>query len=67
MMFALLLGCAAPPRFLEEHRICTIPSGAVARGFKFSRDGRIAAFILHESGKDRVVIGDRRGTPLDQV
>ena len=63
----LVLGCGAPSLTFEERRLDTIPENAKAREFAFSRDGRIAAYILDEGGKDRLIVGGRRGDPLDKL
>ena len=45
----------------------TLPIGAVARQFKFSRDGAVEAYILDEAGKDHLILHGRRGSPLDKI
>lgn len=44
-----------------------IPENAKARAFAFSRDGRIAAYILDEGDKDYLIVGGRPGVPLDRI
>lgn len=63
----LVLGCGAPSQIFEERRHDTIPENAKARGFAFSRDGRIAAYILDEGGRDRLIVGGLRGEALDKI
>ena len=63
----LLLGCSAPPRGFEERLVATLPIGAAARQFKFSRDGAVEAYILDEAGKDHLILHGRRGSPLDKI
>jgi hypothetical protein len=64
----LLLGCQAPLLPPEGRKLGTLPEGVQARSFCFSRDGRVAAYVLIGAPEqDRVVVKGVAGKPLSLI
>jgi len=64
----LLLGCAAPARSFEERLLDTIPEGFTGRSYRFSREGRVVAYVrLRGTEEDRVVVNRIAGKPLSLI
>jgi hypothetical protein len=61
----LAAGCVAPHRQFEEALLDTLPEGMAARSFRFSRNGRIAAYVRADSREtDCIVVNRVPGKPL---
>jgi len=61
----LAAGCASPHRQFEEALLDTLPEGMPARSFKFSRNGRVAAYVRFDNREfDCVVVRGVPGKPL---
>ena len=67
MLTLLALGCTTPHRAFEDRLVDTIPEGMSAKSFRFSRDGRIAAYIRFDRRDDRVVVNRIPGKPLSLI
>jgi len=70
ILMALLLtfGCATPQAGFEERRLDTIPDGLRVRSWRFSRDGKIAAYVRFDGpGQDCVVVNRAAGKPLSLI
>jgi hypothetical protein len=68
LLLPFLLGCAAPPPAFEERVVDTIPEAVQGRSWRFSRDGRVAAYVLRSAPEqDRVVVRRVAGKPLNLI
>jgi hypothetical protein len=64
----LLLGCATPPPGFEERRLDTIPDGLHVRSWRFTRDGRMAAYVRFDGpDQDCVVVNRVAGKTLSLI
>ena len=64
----LIVGCAVPHASFEERRLDTIPDRLRVRSWRFSRDGRIAAYVRFDgSDQDCVVVNRCAGKPLSLI
>jgi hypothetical protein len=64
----LLGGCTSSPQDpFSERRLALLPERGKPRGFTFSRDGRVVAYILDDAEKDYLIIGAIRGNPFDRI
>jgi hypothetical protein len=63
----LALGCQTPRRAFEDHLVDTLPEGMSANSFRFSRDGRIAAYVRFDRPEDRVVVNRIPGKALSLI
>jgi hypothetical protein len=62
------MGCASAREVPFEERLFeTLPEGALARSFRFSRDGRHLAYVRSSAGVDQVVIDGAAGKPLSLI
>lgn len=66
-LILLLCGCVTPDLFPRDRLLATIPDGAKASDFKFSRDGRVVAYILKRGGEYRVVWKGQEGKSYDAL
>lgn len=64
----LLAGCATPqPGTFQERLLDVLPEETSAKAFRFTRDGRIAAYVRFHQGSDCVVVGGKSGKPLSLI
>jgi hypothetical protein len=64
----LLLGCSAPPTGFEERLLDTIPDVLRVRSWRFTRDGRRAAYVRFDgSDRDCVVVNRIAGKTLSLI
>jgi len=65
----ILLGCATPPPAFEERLVDSVPDSPNIRSWRFTRDGRVAAFVFRLKGseEDRVVVRRVAGKSLSLV
>lgn len=64
----LLVGCQTPSMPPEGRRLGVLPEGRQARSFRFSRDGKVAAYVLIGAPEqDQVVVNQAAGRPLSLI
>lgn len=64
----IAVGCTSAPELpFEEHFLEALPEGALARSFRFTRDGRHWGYVRTSGGVDVVVVDGIPGKPLSLV